>query len=570
MRGLREYRPSWLRWRFVAVPVVIWLVLTTIGAAGLLHAQHNSRERQVQLFELRVALMGDFVTSYVTDLIERERAVALAVLTGPAVSRHDFNRMVSGFGYPAAVLLDESGRVLHVAPDNPAIDGTDLTDRYAHLRTAVKQRRPAVSTVVPSAARGTPVVAFAVPFDTASGPRVFSGAIDIRHNQLSSYVSTALSLSGVRIQLVDSSGAIVAANRPLYDAIPNFTGDDPTLAAALRHQPTGRYEQDGNTWRYASEAIPGTPWRLSATVREDVLGAASADSQLAGSLALTAAAVVGLIVVAAVARSRRNRRDLQRNEAELAQRAEQLQQANAQMSDFLAMLTHDVRQPLANVVATGELVLADWEEIDQDTKHHYLRRMIHAGHRASDLVGEILTLAQLDAGALVARPVRLDIAHAAREAAGAHNTTLEQPIIVVAPDQCTALADPALLQLILGNLLGNATKYGAPPVTVTVVNDPDHVRIHVADHGEGIPEAFLPHLFDRFSRAGTGIATTKPGTGLGLYFVRQLANASGLTIDYRPNHPHGAVFDLTLPHAPPQRTAAGRDGLANGVPGIFG
>jgi signal transduction histidine kinase len=549
MRWARKVRPSWLQWRFVAVPLVAWLLLTTAGAAGLLHAQHNSREVQAQRFQLRVGLMGDFVTSYVTDLIERERAAARAFLADPVVTKRDFTRSVTGFGYPAAVLLDDRGRVLHVAPDNPAVVGTDLTGRYAHLRTAVTQGRPAVSVVVPSAARGMPVVAFAVPFDTVSGRRVFSGAVDVRHNQLSSYVSTALSLSGVRIQLVDAAGAIVAANRPLDGAVPNLSSDNPALAAALRQHPAGRYQQHGNTWRYASEDISGTPWQLSATVREDVLFASLADSQFAGRAALTAAAVVGLIVVAAVARSRRGRRDLQRSEAELAQRADQLQQANAQMSDFLAMLTHDVRQPLANVVAAGELILADWADMDESDKHHYLRRMISAGHRASDLVGEILTLAQLDAGALVGRPVRLDIPHAVRVAVTAHHVAPDQPITVVAPDQCTALADPAHLQLILGNLLGNATKYGAPPVTITVANDSDYVRIHIADHGEGIPEDFLPHLFDRFSRADSGVATTKAGTGLGLYFVHQLARASGLTVDHRSNQPHGAVFTLALPHA---------------------
>jgi signal transduction histidine kinase len=149
---------------------------------------------------------------------------------------------------------------------------------------------------------------------------------------------------------------------------------------------------------------------------------------------------------------------------------------------------------------------------------------------------------------MVARPVRLDVAHAVSAAVIAQGTALDRPTTVEAPDQCTALADPTHLQLILGNLLGNATKYGAPPVTVTVTNDPNHVRIHIADHGEGVPDAFVPHLFDRFSRADTGAATTKTGTGLGLYFVHQLAHASGLTVEYRPNRPHGAVFTLMLPH----------------------
>ncbi|HKT02166.1 MAG TPA: ATP-binding protein, partial [Rugosimonospora sp.] len=242
----------------------------------------------------------------------------------------------------------------------------------------------------------------------------------------------------------------------------------------------------------------------------------------------------------------------EQHEAELAHRAEQLQQANTQMSDFIAMLTHDVRQPLASVVALGEVLLDEWGDMPEDTKRNYVQRATTAGHRASQLVSDILTLAQMDAGALVARPVRLDVAHAVREAVAAHAGDHEEPVSVVAPDESSAFADPAHLQLVLGNLLGNAAKYGAPPISVTVTNDRNHVRIQITDCGEGVPPAFVARMFDRFARAESGVATTKPGTGLGLYFVRQLAGASGMTVHYRPNLPRGATFILTVPRTPGQ------------------
>ncbi|WP_041799138.1 MULTISPECIES: sensor histidine kinase KdpD [Micromonospora] len=103
----------------------------------------------------------------------------------------------------------------------------------------------------------------------------------------------------------------------------------------------------------------------------------------------------------------------------------------------------------------------------------------------------------------------------------------------------------------LGNLLGNAVKYGRPPVDVTVRGGADRVHIRISDHGEGVPAEFIPRLFDRFARADTGVATVKPGTGLGLYFVRQLAQANALSIDYQPNQPRGATFILALPTAAP-------------------
>jgi signal transduction histidine kinase len=219
------------------------------------------------------------------------------------------------------------------------------------------------------------------------------------------------------------------------------------------------------------------------------------------------------------------------------------------MADFMAMLTHDVRQPLTTIVSAGELLLDDWQVMTDDTRLHYLRRMTIAGHRADQLVTEILTLAQLDAGALTARPARLDVPHAVREAVAAQGAE-PQTITVIAPDQVTAFADPVHLHLLLGNLLANATKYGAPPVQVTVTPDRDRVLVRVADNGEGVPATFVPHLFERFTRAETGVATTKPGTGLGLYLVARLAGASGATIDYQPNEPHGAIFILSLPCTP--------------------
>jgi PAS domain S-box-containing protein len=672
-------------WRqFLILPFVVWLVLTTGGITGMLWLQHRSRDGVAQRFQLRVTLMRDFVASYVADLMDRERVQAEAYLIDPAVSQRDFDRSVAAFGYPGALLVDGRGRVLRAVPADASVTGQDLTARYAHLRTAVRDGRPAVSGVVPSAVRRTPVVAFAMPFDTRSGRRVFSGAVAVDDSPLGAYLTSALPQRGAGVQLVDSAGAIVAANRTLGAGIPRLDKHDPELNRALHAAGDGRYRAGGEWWRYVSYPIDGTPWRLSATVPEDVLFASVTDNEIAGRIAGGTAAAVGLLVVLATARGRRNRRQSQldeqrfrkvfdnsrigmlisdpegllvrvnpafcqmlgrpadelvgmhfadvthpddadlglaalrdclggvvddvelemryqhadghlveatvssalvrdpagqpqffatqivdvterralerardRHEAELASRAEQLQQANTQMSDFIAMLTHDVRQPLTSVVANSELLLEEWGELDEPTKHHYLRRIAVAGHRADLLVSEILALAQLDAGALVAYPVRLDVAETVRTAVAAHGAAPDAPITVVAPDRTDAHADPAHLQLMLGNLLGNAIKYGAAPVTVTVTNAHEQVRILVSDQGEGVPPAFVPELFGRFTRARTGIAVAKPGTGLGLYLVRQLAEAGGITVDYQPNEPHGSTFVLTVPRGGRPATAAG-------------
>ncbi|GIM89872.1 sensor histidine kinase [Paractinoplanes toevensis] len=680
-------RIGWLPrvwWRFVAAPLAIWLLLTAGGAAALLWAQNRGRAAVVQRFDLRLDLMADFVASYVADLIDRERVQAQALLADSVVSQRDFTRSVAGFGYPAAVLLDARGRLLHAVPPDPSQRGRDLTGRYAHLRTAVYDGRPAVSQVVRSAVRKDFVVAFAVPFDTTSGRRVFSGAVTIARSPLSAYLSSAWTLAGIQVQLTDSAGAVAASNHTIRTSTPSLSADNPDLARALTHHDRGRYQAGGRWWRYVSLPIPATPWRLSATVPEDVLFASVRGNEIAGQAALATAAGVGLLVVAAAARARRHRRELQiseqrfrkvfdhsrigmiitdprgrflrinpafaqmlgrpvdelvgkhfadithpddkdtglevlrdclagrldsfelhkryrhadghlieavvtsallrepggspqffatqiidvterhalqrardRQQAELTERAEQLQQVNAQMADFMAMLTHDVRQPLTGIIGRGELLIEEWADLSDDDRIRYVRQMTAAGHRADQLVDEILTLAQLDAGALIARPKPVDLSHLVAEAATAHAAGSAQPIKVLAPDQAIALADPAHLQLILANLLGNALKYGAPPVTVTATHHRGHVEIRVTDNGEGVPPAFVAHLFERFARADTGVALTKRGTGLGLYLVQRLAQAGGITVAYRPHRPHGSTFVLTVPRTAAPNTISG-------------
>ena len=86
---------------------------------------------------------------------------------------------------------------------------------------------------------------------------------------------------------------------------------------------------------------------------------------------------------------------------------------------------------------------------------------------------------------------------------------------------------------------------------ITATPAADGVDISVRDHGDGVPAEFVPHLFGRFARADTPASRTKKGTGLGLYIVRQLAEANGGTIAYA-NHPTGGgCFTVRLPMTAP-------------------
>jgi diguanylate cyclase (GGDEF)-like protein len=174
------------------------------------------------------------------------------------VSARDFRHVAALFGYEAALLLDARGRALQVLPANPAVLGQDLTRKYRHLRAAVGGRT-AVSVVVPSAARGVPVVAFATPFGPPGRRRVFSGAFDVSKTPIGAYLRNVNVLRGGKVYLVDTAGAIVSSNRDDLRGLNDISDVDPALDAALRERAAGR-TRDG--YEFASHAVAGTPWRL--------------------------------------------------------------------------------------------------------------------------------------------------------------------------------------------------------------------------------------------------------------------------------------------------------------------
>ena len=107
--------------------------------------------------------------------------------------------------------------------------------------------------------------------------------------------------------------------------------------------------------------------------------------------------------------------------------------------------------------------------------------------------------------------------------------------------------DVDALERIVSNLLLNACRYGEPPVVVRAGHEDGVLRVIVQDKGPGVPEEFVPQLFDRFARSASS-ADAVTGTGLGLAIARAYARAHSGEVRYRPAAPHGAAFELTLPN----------------------
>lgn len=245
---------------------------------------------------------------------------------------------------------------------------------------------------------------------------------------------------------------------------------------------------------------------------------------------------------------RRVQQSLEENVEELARTNEELQRVNLTTREFVAIASHDLRGPLTSIRGFSSLMEERWAASPDQQKREFIGIISRQADRVSRLVDDLLTVSQIDAGALDthAEVLRLsETLQEAREAFSEHASDIE----ISAPDGLELTADRDHLNRILTNYLANAIKYGEPPVEVEAAEQNGWVEIRVRDRGHGVPEEFVPRLFEKFARSDDPEARKEKGTGLGLSIVQGLARANGGEAWYEPNHPSGSCFAVRLPRA---------------------
>lgn len=236
---------------------------------------------------------------------------------------------------------------------------------------------------------------------------------------------------------------------------------------------------------------------------------------------------------------------LRRHAEELEAANRRLREADRVKSDFVSMASHELRTPLTSIVGFASTLRAYWDRTPDEDKRTYIEVIERQAERLSRLVNDLLAMSRIESGTLVVRAEPVKVAEIVAQVLHDLEPGAE-PVEVRVDEGLTVIADPDHLQQMLLNYLTNAQKYGAPPIVVEGRLDGDTVVLTVADHGPGIPDHFVPSLFERFTQASTGVARKAKGTGLGLSIVRGLAQANGGDAWYEPGDP-GARFCIRLP-----------------------
>ena len=223
-------------------------------------------------------------------------------------------------------------------------------------------------------------------------------------------------------------------------------------------------------------------------------------------------------------------------------RAAQLQR------DLLANVSHDLRTPLTLIKGYAETV-RDLTGDNPEKRTAQLDVIVDETDRLSGLVNSVMELSKMSSGTDKPEKVRFDLSQLCEEVAQRYEAVCTQngyTLKLELPDpetDCTISADPAMMERVLHNLLGNAMHHIGPDnVFILRVNAPEKgtVRVEVADHGAGIAKEDLPYIFDRYYRSRSDAG--KVGTGLGLSITKAILQSHGFRFGVNSTLGEGSCF----------------------------
>ena len=237
----------------------------------------------------------------------------------------------------------------------------------------------------------------------------------------------------------------------------------------------------------------------------------------------------------------------QEDDRNLRRMLDELTQADADQRQFISMLSHEVRSPLAVIGATTELLAVHLRE--QPQHQPLLQRVQRGVARLSNFFDSCLTQDRVYSRSYTLAPVDVDVVdliRMARESAealsDAHHLVMDLPAAPV-----VVSGDAVLLRIMLMNLLVNAFKFSPAGSTVTVqlARLDAHCRIAVADNGPGVPEKDRALIFQKYRRGGAAERT--PGAGLGLAIVKSVVDLHHGSVQVESAPGGGSLFVVELP-----------------------
>ncbi|MGB2953069.1 MAG: ATP-binding protein [Gaiellaceae bacterium] len=229
---------------------------------------------------------------------------------------------------------------------------------------------------------------------------------------------------------------------------------------------------------------------------------------------------------------------------------EELRRLSALRADFVALVSHELRTPMASVIGSARTLQQRWRELTPEQRDAFLALIADETARLAALVGDVLDTSRIDAGTFGYTFTNVDVGELVHESVATAGLSQDEVHVQaeVPPALPVVRGDPSRLRQVLTNLIDNAVKYSpvGGEVAVRAYGEDTKVLIAVRDQGPGIAKEDQKLIFEKFGRVDApGVA--KPGTGLGLFIARSIAEAHGGSLEVTSVPERGAMFTLSLP-----------------------
>ncbi|MEQ4304011.1 HAMP domain-containing sensor histidine kinase [Plantactinospora sp. B6F1] len=226
----------------------------------------------------------------------------------------------------------------------------------------------------------------------------------------------------------------------------------------------------------------------------------------------------------------------------------ELRRMEADARRFVADVSHELRTPLAAMTAVTDVLDEEAPRLPGDAGRA-ARLVSQETQNLTRLVNDLIEVTRFDSGTAALTLDEVDVAAAVRATLRARGWA--ERVVADLPPGVLARLDPRRLDVIVANLVGNALRHGAPPVSVRLGAEPDWIVLSIGDRGPGLDPSVLPHVFDRFYKADSARSRSE-GSGLGLAIAWENARLHRAGARWgslvAANDPAGgAVFTLRLP-----------------------
>lgn len=244
---------------------------------------------------------------------------------------------------------------------------------------------------------------------------------------------------------------------------------------------------------------------------------------------------------------------LQRKRIE-AQRVEQLMDINRSKDEFIALASHQLRTPATAVKQYIGMILEGFAGEVTEEQRRFLNSAYDSNERQIQVVNDILRVAQLDLKKIVLKKQDIDMVKLIESILRDHMSHFDgrdqKVSFSKAETSIAAPVDPEYIRMAIGNIIDNASKYTPSGKKVSMsINQPTKttLEITVKDEGVGIPNEAIDKLFKKFSRIENSLSVKVGGTGLGLYWAKEIIELHGGSIQVASTVDKGTTFIITLP-----------------------